>query len=424
MDKFVMENTSAVNDFEYKKENNDGKYIAIKTAKGEYDVRNRKDLMNFGLESAYVSFDLLEQYCKLFNEPQFEIRFLLNDRDIKLTSDKINFTVYKTDRLDIAAEDRAVKYGATTKHIKERKTSGYKSDISINKDINIDNTIILNLRLNEIIATFLNISHAGDRIDYPFSKNFLNKHLSEFEKIGLLVKEKSGDKEPVYIVTDGCINMARRLKLLVNVTPNVDLFMNKKIMTKKNIKFLFSYIKKDFIEVLNRFDDFRFLLRLIDELYNLGKYTMMDIVKYCIENKYESEFIKIFIGSKGTAGRGAIIEGKDICYDNLGTVDAYNSNCNICYAKHNIDLNNGAYKLLHVRDNVVSKKYKEIVTDNDLGILVDDPLTLKFLVRFGVTYYNKNILKALDVINSKVYMKSTGKYCPYRDEWRANKNEI
>lgn len=429
MDKLINKSTNIASDFEYKKVEDNNNCIYIKTNKREYEIKNREDLINFGLKHAYISFDLLKQYCRLFHEPQFEIRFLLNDRDIKLTSDKINFIVCKASGLDKVAEDKGEtdEDGLIQGDVKintNHKTSDYKSNIRINEDINIDKVIILNLRLNEIMATFLNIAHVGNRIDYISSKNFLNKHLSEFEKIGFLIKENNTDKKPVYIVTEECANISKKLKTLINIVPNKNLFMNKKIMTKKNIKILFNHIREDFIKFLERFDDFRFLLRLIDDLDNIGRYTMMDIVKYCIENKYESEFIQIFIGDKGTAGKEAIMRGRDICYDNINIADRCNCNCNICYTKHNINSGNGIDKLLYVRDNVAYEKYQEITTSKNLEILVDDPLTLKFLVRFGITYYNKNILRVLDIISSKAYMKSTGKYCPYKDEWRVNKNAV
>ncbi len=430
MDEPVKENINIINNFRYKKEEDNGNCIFVKTAKKEYEIKNNEDLINFGLKNTCISFDLLEQYCKLFNKSQFEIRFFLNDRDIKLTSDKIDFVVYKKDGLDMVAENKIKEYMPIKEGIEEKDIDGttfsYKSNIRINKDIDVRKTTILNLRLNEIIATFLNISCIGNRISYHSSRNFLKKHLSEFEKIGLLERERKKGKRTAYIVTDECINIAEKLKslLLMDITPNKNLFMDKRIASKNNIKILFSYIRKDLISVLNKFDDFKFLLRLINDLDNIGRYTMMDIVRYCIENKYESEFIQIFIGNKGTAGKGAIINGRDICHSNIAATNTCGSNCNVCYKKHNINSNNRVDKLLYVRDVVAAKKYQEIITSRDLKILVNDPLTLKFLVRFGVTYYNKNILKALDVISSQVHMKSTGAYCPYKDEWRVSKNEI
>lgn len=432
MDGSVEESINTVDNFRYKKEEGHGDYIFIRTAKKEYKIKNKKDLINFGLKNTYISFDLLEQYCKLFDRSQFEVRFFLDDRDIKLTSDKIDFVVYKSDGANMAAESNTEEYVFIEKDGEARgkdtdcEISSYRSSLRIDRDINVKKTTILNLRLNEIIATFLNISHIGDRISYRSSRNFLKKHLYEFEKIGFLIKEKKGNKRTAYIVTDECINIAEKLKSLIDVEPNKNLFMDKRFASKEGIKTLFGYIRKDFIEVLSKFDDFRFLLRLIDDLDNLGKYTMVDIVKYCIKNKYESEFIKIFIGNKGTGGRNAIINGRDICHNNIIVKCNCNcnSNCNICYKKHSINLDNRVDKLLYVRDVVAAKKYQEIIIDGNLEILIKDPLTLKFLVKFGMTYYNKNILKALDIINSRVYMKSTGAYCPYRDEWRASKNEI
>ena len=80
---------------EIKKEGDSGDYIFVKTAEEEYKIKNNEDLINFGLKNTCISFDLLEQYCKLFNRSQFEIRFFLNDRDIKLTSTKLNLWFIK-----------------------------------------------------------------------------------------------------------------------------------------------------------------------------------------------------------------------------------------------------------------------------------------------------------------------------------------
>ncbi|MGI6427389.1 MAG: hypothetical protein ACOX0L_07315 [Natronincolaceae bacterium] len=426
----VEEKINTINKLKYKEEKGHDDHIFVRMAKKEYKIRNKKDLINFGLKNTYISFDLLEQYCKLFNRSQFEVRFFLDDRDIKLTSDKIDFMVHKADKSDIAAENKIGRYifaGRSTEiggEDAELETFSYKSNTRINQGINIEKTIILNLRLNEIIATFLNISHVGDKISYHSSRNFLKKHLREFEKIGLLTRKKGRNRKTAYIVTDECINIAEKLGGLIDTEPNKNLFMDKRLASEEGIKILFGYIKRDFLEILNKFDDFRFLFRLIDDLDNLGKYTMVDIVKYCIENRYESEFTRIFIGNRGTAGKGAIINGRDICHNNIIIRDNCNSNCDICYKKHGINLDNKVDKLLYVRDVVAARRYREIIMNGDLGLLIDDPLTLKFLVKFGVTYYNKNILRALNIINSRVYMKSTGEYCPYRDEWRASKNEI
>ena len=94
MDKFINKSTNIASNFKYKKVEDNNNCIYIKTNKKGYEIKNREDLINFGLKHACISFDLLKQYCRLFHEPQFEIRFLLNDRDIKLTSDKINFMVF------------------------------------------------------------------------------------------------------------------------------------------------------------------------------------------------------------------------------------------------------------------------------------------------------------------------------------------
>lgn len=425
-------NTGRVSSFKYMKNNLDSDYIFIRTIKDEYIIKDRKDLVSFALENTYVSFDLLEQYCKLFDEHQFEIKFILSDRDIKLTSDKIDFEVYiqKEDSMVAEEKEEELDYSIDYENMNKVEnnmaydTCSYKGSTRINEDININRTTIINLRLNEIIATLLNISYEDNRISYASSKNYLKKHLYEFEKIGLLVREKKANKRTAYIITNECLTIAQKLKPLLNITPGKKLFMDKKALNNENVYVLFNYVKDDFIKILTRFDDFRFLIRLIDDLDYIGKYTMVDIVKYCIENKYENEFIQIFLGSKGTAGKGAIVRGQDICCANVMKTGIFNSDCKICYERYKINSDNCIEQLLYVRDNIAFKKYKKIVKDKDLQLLVDNPLILKFLVRFGITYYNKNILRALNIIDSEVLMKSTGQYCPYNDEWRASRNEI
>ncbi|MGB4313304.1 MAG: hypothetical protein WBJ17_10300, partial [Natronincolaceae bacterium] len=76
----VEEKINTINKLKYKEEKGHDDHIFVRMAKKEYKIRNKKDLINFGLKNTYISFDLLEQYCKLFNRSQFEVRFFLDDR--------------------------------------------------------------------------------------------------------------------------------------------------------------------------------------------------------------------------------------------------------------------------------------------------------------------------------------------------------
>lgn len=401
--------------------------IIVKTLNGIHEIRNREDLIEFGLENTYISFDLLKEYCTIFyGESQFELRYILNDKDIKLTSDKIEFESHRKDAIAKVAEAKGEKkvYDVHLEfEIQDFKN--YKSDKIINNYKNANSTtLIVNLRLNEILATFLNISKENKRISYSSSKeNYLSKHLREFEKIGLLKKEKK--RKSGYIVTEECAGISQKLEHIIKFEPNKNLFMNKNIMTRKNMELLFNHIRNDLILLLNRFGNFRFLLQLIDDMHSLSIYNMNDILKYCVANNYENEFIKIFLGRKGTAGRGAIINGTDICFANIGLVKYSNTRCALCYERYRTNPTNLTEKLLFVRDVIAAEEYSKIEKDNKkLKILAEDPLILKFLVKFGATYYNKNILKALKIIKSDALMKSQGEYCPYIDEWRAYDHEI
>ncbi|WP_077369751.1 hypothetical protein [Anaerosalibacter sp. Marseille-P3206] len=391
-------------------------------------INNRKDLIEYGLKKTYISYDLIEDFCDVFpKENRFEITYLLQDRDIELSSKKIDYHINYLDEFEKVAEEEDE--GILSDNLYENKFLEYKNNNLINENINIkEKNLIINLRLNEIIATFINLGYFGDKISYSVAKEyFLPKHLMEFEKINLIKKNSKKKKRSSYIVTEECLKISNKLISLTEVKPHRDLFMDTELGKNENIDFLFKQIKNDFVEVLNKFDSFRFLFNLIKDINLIEKYSMMDILKYCIVNGYNKEFLWIFIGKGASGGKGSIYNGKDICCLNMrNDLDKNsNTNCIRCYKKYGINKSNYKKVLLNIRENRANKIYKEIENNvEELELLIDDPISLKFLVRFGTTYYNKNILRAMGLINSKAYMKSSGGYCPLLDEWRMDDNEI
>lgn len=377
-----------------------------------YKINTVEDLVELGLESKYISFDLLETFCKINpDKPALGVGVKLEDRNIKLSSDEIKFYV---------------DYGCGDRDISGREPANlYIGKNKINKGINQkERNIIINLRLNEIIATFINIGHVGEKISYSQSKNyFLPKHLSEFEKLGLIQKTNRQKRKSEYIVNDKCMKISNKLISLSDMQPERELFMNNKLSSVRTINYLFQQIQNELMSILCEFDSFKFLFALIEEVNFIGRCNMMDILRYCIVNGYEDEFLWIFIGHGASGGKKAIRNGKDICiFNNYGA--NYNPNCSMCYKRYNVKNNNYIHTLLEIRDKRADKIYNNIINRTDpLEILLEEPIVFKFLLRFGITYYNKNILRAIGLLDSQVYAKSNGEYCPFIDEWRM-KNEV
>lgn len=350
-----------------------------------YIIREPEDLLDYALQAREVSSDLLQAFCQLHPETsQLYLRSVLNERGVKLVSNKLPFKVT------------------------DKQTESSKNHMW---DISEPNTII-NLRLNEIIATFINLGHEDKFLNiHSIEQNYEYKHIQEFIKLGLLLQDQQHNR---VIITDTAKEISMLLLANTNVNPEKKLFI--KINRKGQINTFFKLIRNPFINVLFQFGSFRCLFRLLTEFNDVKENSFVDLLKYCLENGYEREFIWLFVGDSGTCGINSILDQKDICFScpfdravcmrRISKTEEYNS-----LSEELIMLRNE--ESLSVI-NILKNK------PNQLRNIVNKPILLKFLVRYGVTFYNKSILNALEIVDSPVYDKSIGQYCPFLDEWRLN----
>lgn len=408
MDKLINKSTNIASDFEYKKVEDNNNCIYIKTNKREYEIKNREDLINFGLKHAYISFDLLKQYCRLFHEPQFEIRFLLNDRDIKLTSDKINFIVCKASGLDKVAEDKGeTDEDGLIKRDIEKKGKRALENNNIYRIVSMSNVSFF--RPGDIKNLIIKLCFESKCI---FNRDsFIDKYgYADYKKMvyfKIITKKASG------IIINPLI-----FKLINKINDDIE----HKGVKHENIKHINDYynVKTFYIkygdyvkQLLLENEDVNILIGLIWEANLLGNYSIQEIMRHCIKYNYEELFIKVFIGNKPTNGIKPLKDFSDICFscNNLGS----------CIGQDVRGMSDKYISklLLEYRNRYSKECLNNVVKTKNLVPLLNKTIFAKFLLSYTTVVSIKSLLIHLGIIKKDhILHKNSGKYCPKKDIWR------
>ena len=212
-----------------------------------YYIRTIEDLINYGLQETVISYDMLEAFCRIHKDThQSQVKYLLNDRGIQLVSEGDWFRVGADgnigkieDQKEYAGHIRDYPYTTNPKVVSEP----------------CDQNIIINLRLNEILATLINIGHEKET-PIPLSKikeNFEPKHINEFVKLGLLIQENGNFLQP----SKECSSMSSYLVHETNLPPDKKLFIRINRRDTTVIR-LFREIRVPFLRTLMNFPCFQF----------------------------------------------------------------------------------------------------------------------------------------------------------------------
>ncbi len=416
----------------YKIENNkiEEKYILAYHLNEPYIIKNLEELIEFGLKNTFVSYELIDEFNALNNDTgSAKVTHRISNHGINLSSKPIRLEIIKEKKDIYLEEEKEVKVAEKKEdnYIKKKNKTNKPSrnkngryNLNLKKAKLEGKTIIINLRLNEVLATFINIGLLGKVIKKEdINEYFLRKHISEFEKLNVLTRVEGSPFKSDYVVSEIGQKISKELVKHINLRPHRDLFMNSQITSEVNMERLFNVIKEDLRKLVLEVYSFKLQMTLIRQANKEGYYNILDIMRYCIFNNLEELFIWLFIGEKASGGLKAIRTSKDICLQSSSGKDlANNIRCRRCinnYAQEKITIE----KLLEIRLDKSEKILIRILKNpKEIKLLYKEPILLKFLIRFGVTFYNKNLLYSAGLLTTKGERKSTGAYCPLLDDWR------
>lgn len=379
--------------------------IVVKTLSRTYVIRNRGELIKFGLANTYISFDLLKEYCMLFpKESQFEIRYLLDDRDIKLTSDKLYFESHTAKKLDRVAETiKKISYDFECEdlNIKDSRINRYaNTGMFLNK--------LGCFNVSDIKIFFIQLA-IDNKIVFD-KKDFLSRY-------GYIIYEKM---HYLKIIAD------KSSKIIVKPIAwlIVDQINKDKYYLGKNLQGILNYYRDEYF--FNRFSkQIKELLLENEEINTLSsflkmvnaskKFSVQDIMDYCIKNNIQDQFISIFLGDRPSNGIKPLKNKTDVCF-----------NCSLlnkCIGE-NVKNKNDIYisDILLKYRNVYSKRcLNEIRKSGEINMLEGKSVYLKFLVSYNMVVKIKPLLIQLKLLGkTPILYKNSGKYCPRKDIWRTS----
>ena len=354
-----------------------GKYHKVKTT---------EDLIELGIESKYISFDLLETFCRVNpDEPYAKVSWELSDRNIKLSSDEMEFYVdYKYEDEDIGRE------------------TNIKSMIKHNF-IKIDI-----LELNEVIYILSNLAATNEPFftENDLLQNYSYSYIKKIINTGILKKANE-----IFYFTQEAILLIKELKKYQVFNKNY--FSNKVVLDNVELK-KFCYENENTIQkMILKNKELDRLLKIIKKCNEQGIQTMSGIAYYCNSNNLDKSFLELFIGERATNGLKPLEKHTDICF-NCNKID----DCTGEKIKNKDD----KYKsnvLLEYRNQYSQDCLKYIIDKRDINNLVSIPIFLKFLTAYDLVVSTKLSLKKYGILkDDKILYKNRGEYCPDYDTWR------
>ena len=148
-------------------------------------------------------------------------------------------------------------------------------------------------------------------------------------------------------------------------------------------------------------------------------FSMVELFKFACKTNDIDEFVKVFWGEKASTGFSSLKARRDICFK-----CPYDQN--YCFGKEIKDHEVLYSEILRYRYLSAQSIMNNLRNpDNQVNMFESiNPIIIKFATSYGASFNNKHIFKALGIIVSPVLDKSIGKYCPFADEWRIDKNAL
>ena len=171
-----------------------------------------------------------------------------------------------------------------------------------------------------------------------------------------------------------------------------------------------NYIRQLFLE--NR--DISALVRLVKKSNLSNRYSIQEILEYCIKFNYEELFIRLFIGDRPTSGIEPLKNFSDICFNCSNLDNCIGQDLKKVSEEYILKL------LLEYRNEYSKKCLENIIKTKDLTILLKNIIPLKFLASYNTVVNVKLLLIYLKILEKDhILYKNNGSYCPRKDIWRV-----
>ena len=323
-----------------------------------------------------------------------KIIYLCSDRNIRLTSNDIKYTIEKI------------------KECKDREAKQLRKSEDIKIDYYGIGTRVNYLDILNPTELFLLLANIEKRKTTIFTRQELYQYWPE-----LYVKKLINTG--ILIKSNGFYKINEKALMIVDEMRKNN--FNKKLVDASQIKRRF-YCDKlvinhrdTIVSMLLKNADIYCLVNIINRANQLGLSSMVDLALYCKENKLDRIFCQIFLGQKASNGIRPIEEYRDVCF-RCTNIDKCIKDIN----KNQSDKNK-MDTLLRYR-NYYSKKCLGLInTEQEISILLEQPIYLKFLTSYKLVVEVKQVLIAYRIFkNDRILYKNSGIYCPFRDIWRVS----
>lgn len=366
-----------------------------------YKVSCIEDIVSIGLNKGYLSYEVIEKASLYFDIWPEDIIDELDYKGIKIIKTKdVEFKYSTDDKFYITKNNTA----------KLDKNQTYINYYNANSNI-----LLIDLRINELIACIFVLTYLEEILNCFDNKYINQKYLNEIDRLG--IAKVSDNRIKITPLGEKIIFSFRNyLEITFNKDYKKDLLNNyhdtRQLCKSSEIKELvkdekmWNRIAKPMRDLFLSHDTVRNFMKLISDVNKIGKNSMFDLFEYSIKNEKEWELKNILIGNKATSGIKPITNGKDVCFS------CKNKKCKI-------STGNIKNKLLFYRYKYVDAFIKECKKNNkQYKKILDDPLLIKFLVPYTVVVSLKIVLTKINFLKrTNILYKNRGIYCPKKDKW-------
>ncbi|MGM0471921.1 MAG: hypothetical protein ACQEQI_06550 [Bacillota bacterium] len=368
-----------------------------------YSLQSEEDLIEFGLEYGYVSYEMVSEYINHYNlaeeRRQYDISSLLVDKNIDYSSN---------DGEEIIKSNE------------QQKSFYVMQDVEYNR---VNNPLLVDLRINQLLA-LLYLMQAEDEFKDKLVKSSVSKYQRDLVRLELIDSEKLVPTMRGKELSNDIIDLIYQFldaQLISNLEDNnysiKELCKSEPIKEiEKKSKFwneAASCLRDHYLSL----STVRLFVNWIESVNRQGGDSMYDIFSYVIDNQCYRELRWLLVGDRPTSGKQPIRSKEDICF---------HCNNNFCFNEKELNIVNSDKQeyLFEMRNKKSKDLIQNISTDNFDKL--KNPIYIKFLVPYNLVVRNKLFMRKIGLLKKdiEILYKENGAYCPIEDKWELDNDGL
>jgi len=194
-----------------------------------------------------------------------------------------------------------------------------------------------------------------------------------------------------------------------------------KVSTKK-IKHVFRSRSRYPLKELSQLPQVKIIFKITQNLDNTNV-SMFQIIKSLIQERNIDAIKDYFLGNRPSTAPSTIKKRRDVCFGCKNETSCSIMLNSLRTIREKVDV---LLSYRYQKGTEFIKPLKSSSSIEDFNMLLDDPLYVKFLVNYGLVVDLKRELIAEKILckNVMVLWKYDGLYCPFKDIWKFNIEEI